>query len=367
MIATGAALALSVGAYAQSDVSPVTANARDTRDESCEGQGEGARILASPAITWSGSAAGGRNIAGLWIQEHLSGKSGAPAGSYLWANQINIDDALDAGHASTNLDGLNVQDVVGTNARGSRNAIRGNVIVRSSPADRGTGSSFPAYVGVFPSATIAANVGGTGTSYALAAGSIWGSNPNATAEAGATNLYGVVGEEIDVTAKRGSSTAQKYGLTIVQGSDSAVAGSQDDAAAAIINQEGAIGWREGLAFGAEKSAFWPIASDGTLIAAHRGAGAPPRAANGVDLSEVDFSASAFKSKGFSVSGSGAVLASYLRAAPTTFSGLQHADPHPQPGDRAFITDARNCTFGRNVAGGGTTRCPIYYDDGWKAG
>lgn len=358
---------LSVDAYAQSDVSPATAHTCDTRGGTPGGQEEGARILASPAIVWSGSAAGGRSIAGLWIQERLRGRSGAPAGSYLWANQINIDDALDTGNASTNLDGLNVQDVVGTNARGSRNAIRGNVIVRSSPADRGTGTSFPAYVGVFPSATIAVNVGGTGTSYAQAAGSIWGSNPNATAEAGATNLYGIVGEEIDVTAKRGSSTAQKYGLTIVQGSDSTVAGSQDDAAAAIINQIGAIGWRRGLAFGAEKSAFWPIAPDGTLIAAHRGAGAPPRAANGVDLSEVEFSASSFKSKGFSVSGSGAVLASYIRAAPTTFSGLQQADPHPQMGDRAFITDARDCTFGGEVTGGGTTRCPVYYDEAWKAG
>src|SRR5439155_502176 len=84
-------------------------------------------------------------------------------------------------------------------------------------------------------------------SYATAEGGLWASNPNVIAARGATNLYGITGEEIDVTAQAGSSMANKIGLSIVQGSGSAVQGAQDDMALTIINQNGAIGWVRGIA------------------------------------------------------------------------------------------------------------------------
>lgn len=72
------------------------------------------------------------------------------------------------------------------------------------------------------------------------------------------------------------------------------------------------------------------------------------------------------------SGSLAALApikvSFERQAAVTLSALGTADPSPQAGDRAFITDATACTFGSTVTGSGATKCPVYYDGAaWKAG
>lgn len=51
---------------------------------------------------------------------------------------------------------------------------------------------------------------------------------------------------------------------------------------------------------------------------------------------------------------------------TTFSSL---DASPVAGERAFITDDNSaCTFGTTATGGGSTKCPVYYDGtNWKAG
>jgi hypothetical protein len=72
------------------------------------------------------------------------------------------------------------------------------------------------------------------------------------------------------------------------------------------------------------------------------------------------------------SGSLATLApikvSFERQAAVTLAALGTADPSPQAGDRAFITDATACTFGATVTGSGATKCPVYYDGAaWKAG
>jgi hypothetical protein len=65
---------------------------------------------------------------------------------------------------------------------------------------------------------------------------------------------------------------------------------------------------------------------------------------------------------------GSVSAStFLHIAPTTVSGLSAADPSPSLGDRAFVRDATACDFGSIVSGGGTAKCPVYYDGAWKAG
>ncbi|HEV2364030.1 MAG TPA: hypothetical protein VGS12_07510 [Caulobacteraceae bacterium] len=71
---------------------------------------------------------------------------------------------------------------------------------------------------------------------------------------------------------------------------------------------------------------------------------------------------------------GAGLNTYLAAGvpsvtttATTFSGLPGGGSAVQ-GQRAFITDDSNaCTFGTAAAGGGATKCPVYYDGAWKAG
>src|SRR3546814_18203697 len=40
---------------------------------------------------------------------------------------------------------------------------------------------------------------------------------------------------------------------------------------------------------------------------------------------------------------------------------------PANGDRAYVTDARACTFMATPIGGGGALCPVIYLNGWKAG
>jgi hypothetical protein len=64
------------------------------------------------------------------------------------------------------------------------------------------------------------------------------------------------------------------------------------------------------------------------------------------------------------------VSAFLNIAPTTVAGLAAADPVPSDGDRAYVTNAAGCTFGSLVSGGGSVRCPVYYDGSstsWKAG
>jgi hypothetical protein len=49
------------------------------------------------------------------------------------------------------------------------------------------------------------------------------------------------------------------------------------------------------------------------------------------------------------------------------SMLPKIDPAPQSGDRAFVSDARVCAFGAAISGGGSAKCPVYFDGEWKAG
>ena len=62
-----------------------------------------------------------------------------------------------------------------------------------------------------------------------------------------------------------------------------------------------------------------------------------------------------------------VVAAYVNTQPMTVSGLSLADRTPSLGDRAFVTDAAACIFARHVPGGGSLRCPVYYDGEWRAG
>jgi hypothetical protein len=65
---------------------------------------------------------------------------------------------------------------------------------------------------------------------------------------------------------------------------------------------------------------------------------------------------------------GGIVGPFVRTTPATVSGLSAADPAPQFGDRALVTDAMTCTFGSGVTGGGATKCPVYYDGtSWIAG
>ena len=317
-----------------------------------------APVRTTPEITWSGRAAGDSSMAGLWVQEQLDGTSSAPAGSTLWANQINVIDTLRTAHPSTMLDALSVQSVVRSGASGSRNALHSHMVVEASPSGHAPGSSFPAYVSGFFTAYSAYPLGGRGTTYATSSGGLWGANPNVVAATGATNLYGIVGTEVDVTAQRGSSMAQKLGLTIIQAGDSVVSGAQDDVAINIVNTKGAVGWRNGIAFG-NSGAYWPMSPTGTLIGGQAGQSGPGQARTGygIDWSGIGFASASIRVPGLVVEGNGHINMSGALVSGYVAPMLQDC------GAGATIRGSDNA--GTVTLGRGSTSCTIRFGRAWR--
>jgi hypothetical protein len=64
--------------------------------------------------------------------------------------------------------------------------------------------------------------------------------------------------------------------------------------------------------------------------------------------------------GLTVNGGG-VAAPFVRTVSTTVAGLSTADPSPQAGDRAAVTNATACVFGGAPSAGGSTFCPVIYN------
>lgn len=253
-------------------------------------------VVVEPTIDWSGPAVAGTDKSAIWVNEQLDGSSTAPAGSYLWTNQVNVTTNMDMGDSTTNMDVLRVQGVIDSGSVGTVNAIHGRTVVLNSPSDTAIGGSFPAYVGGFFTSYSDKPLGGSGTTYGTSAGGLWGINPNVTIAAGATNIYGIVSGEFDVTAQAGSSIAQKIGISIVQDSASAVQGSQDDIAINVINKSGAVGWKRGLEFG-NTAAYWPMGAGSYIIYAEKGSSASATAARGIDFSNVTFAEAAMRFQG----------------------------------------------------------------------
>jgi hypothetical protein len=313
-------------------------------------------------IGWSGSSQGGAGISPFWLQETLTGTSTAAPGSYLWGTQLGLNDQFNTGNSSTMLDVFNIQDSLTTSTPlGSRNVFHPSIFVMTSPADTHTvGTNFPAYVAEFPTGYVKANLGGTGTTYATAAGSVFGVNPNIIVDSGATNLYGAVGEEIDVTAKSGSSLAQKFGLTIIQGTGSVVQGAQDDAALVILNQNGAVGWKAGLSLGTG-SAYWPFSSSSSLIYATAGQSGPGNAPAGigVDLGNVTFSTAAYKSPGITIDPYGRML--------TTGSGVSApSTPTLSSCGSGAIISGSDQAGTVTIGGGAGGTCMVTFAHAWPS-
>jgi len=182
-----------------------------------------AALTETAPVVWSGPSL---TQTGLFENETLTGTSTAAANSYLTGNGVSITDTLNAGHSSNRFDAWQVYDLIQTGTIGGRNAIHPEVNVFNVPGDTGNnGTNLPAYVADFPVAIGSVNMGGTGTTFIAAAGSLYGVNPEAIADSGATDLYGINAGEFDVVAFTGSSMAEKYGITIIEGSGDAVHGS----------------------------------------------------------------------------------------------------------------------------------------------
>jgi hypothetical protein len=259
--------------------------------------------------TWSGSGTGSYATGPLWQVYTLSGTSTAGSGFQLSGTGIfdNADNLI-APQPIYAYSQFDVEDTLGATAQGARNVIKAFATVQTTPTVPGSpGGNYPAYVGVFPGGRINVNLGGTGTTTATAAGSLYGMNPNVTLGANATDQYVVTDQENDMTVLSGASVAQKIGIDVVEASTDAVQGSVVDAAFMLFNQPGAVGWECGICYGGNGSGgAFPIKSNGTMIGTIGSSGMS--ATNGVDLSSVTFSGDAFKSNFFSVSGTGSLIA-----------------------------------------------------------
>ena len=160
--------------------------------------------------------------------------------------------------------------------------------------------------------------GGTGTSSSTARGAYIGGNPNTVLGPLAANAYDATGTEINVALQTdGTHTASsrlKYLLRLAGRGDDAAHGSYQEAMLAFAIQGVAgcstigiscsIQWNNGILFTDQGIGKFPLSSSATMLGATAGA-----IANGVDLTALTISGSAFKSPGFNVSGSGAITAS----------------------------------------------------------
>lgn len=167
------------------------------------------------------------------------------------------------------------------------------------------GSAGDFYSASFPQAYVKTNLGGT----ALAPkGSAYGNNGLAQLESGATHVHQVVGGEFNVSVQSGASVKDKSIMSLISVNSDAVNGTQTDAMLIFTrdNTSAAL-WDYGIAFGRYDSQ-WPLGATSTLIGTYAPNVGSRVALNGVDFSDVSFSAGgcAFKSTGYCVDGSGNV-------------------------------------------------------------
>ena len=269
-------------------------------------------ITPNPTVVWSGPATNPPAFQPFYINENLSGLSTAANGLILNENSLTINDNLNTGAVGggpsyTIANGFKALQNVGASATGSRQAILGQVLINSQPADTNTaGTAFPAYVGGTFVASGSVNLGGTGLAYGTAAGALYGINPNVQAHSGATNLAVVNGGEFDVQVYSGATTLQKYGIDIVQGANDAVQGSADDFAEMIASQPGAVGWTVGLSFGHAAGTGWPMytgTGENTTLIKTWGT---ETLDYGIDISSATYRTASIKAPNFTVSQVGTV-------------------------------------------------------------
>jgi hypothetical protein len=227
---------------------------------------------------------------GIAITQEPSGTSTSSA--YYAYNYIAIDndDADTDGITGANLAFSVTANFGGSNMKGARigSYTRVNLTAASSSSNLAK-----EYVGVSAYAVALSADGGTDTGSG-AAGSIFASNFVAATTNNITNLLGVVGSEVNILLRSGSTANRKIGWNIVAGADDAVQGAVWDAAYSVSSQSGAVGWKDGLLFSNANGQF-PIASTGNIIRATTG-----NAAAGIDFNAVTFSSFAIRTKGFVV-------------------------------------------------------------------
>lgn len=249
--------------------------------------------------------------AALWSLTNWTGNGTSSIGE-LPLNRIAINgDQITAGNNASFVEALQVQHFFGGSAAtGGRHAL---VINMNQTAATGNFAANPAvnpfHVGTNIFVDASFNEGGTSTVFGHTFGQFFAFNPVVRTHSGATNLSGVVNTEFNIQCLAGSSTYGKVGIQVIKETNDAVQGAEIDAAIIVADQGGTlVGWLNGLQIGSP-TAKWPIDPNGTIIGSKISqdyATNQCQSGYGIDFVQTAFANFAFRSNGFSVSGSGVI-------------------------------------------------------------
>lgn len=237
----------------------------------------------------------------LNVADNLAGTV-TTSGAVGWNNiNVPVDTASGTGLNSLITDLIINHNFGGVGYFGSRSGVLVNFIQTGAVADSSPPGAIQIIEGLQSSLKFTAPFGGAGKGLGTAA------NPFIWFAAGATNLGGGSGTEIDVQTDAGSSFDRIAGLLVARlGTASSVQGSTEDVAIAINSawaQTAGTGWKTGLSFGGGSGSFG-FDTTATLITV--GGTGGHAAAYGIDFSTATFSTAFLKSTGFLVDGSGNV-------------------------------------------------------------
>lgn len=246
-----------------------------------------------------------------YLQASLSGTFTGAAGNILapFVTSINAD-TVNAGSAGVVRGAYNQHLFGGATVTGHREAQHIHLNMTAKTANNSSGVF---YVG--QNITVNALDNDNGTS-GNSRSNLFGFNYIATLGPSATYWNSVVGGEIDVVARAGSSVAYKCVLNLVNWASDAVQGQFQDCFISLGRHSVAtVGMKTGIEYGGP-GGWWPIDVAGVMIGCGAlYAGGPARQASvGIDFSTVTFATAFLKSAGFTVDGAGRVSANLVNAA-----------------------------------------------------
>ncbi len=158
---------------------------------------------------------------------------------------------------------------------------------------------------------------GTGLTNTTAHGRLFGMNPAAVANTGATNLYQVTGIEANAEIATGASAFIRNMISVAA-LNGPTQGTRVDAGIWFYKDGVAAGLKDGILFGGAGANNWPIDAAGTIIGIDNN-GVAATATNGVDFSAATLTGAFLKgpSSRFAVDGpTGAITAPSLASATT---------------------------------------------------
>lgn len=262
-----------------------------------------ATLVSSGGIFIDGSRA---PVAGVLKQplKIYGNYSGTPTTTFNFLHGLNADSyAVDDSIAGGGYN-LFVGSRIDTGQRGHHAAIQGLVVLGTPSSNLPADNKF--YVG--STGHFIGLVSDNGSSPSQDAGNGFGGNWIADLNGAARNFRSLIGGEIDMIARAGSSVNYKGGLQVVSDAGDAVQGTISDFGIGFAKHLGSVGFKKLITLSIA-TGDWPLSSGGTLIGTEPSAlvGATPFTAGwGVDLRAVSFSNAAFASNNFQVAGSGTV-------------------------------------------------------------